>query len=498
MEASINDFNAITGCTNDDDARKFLLMYDNDMNRAVDRYFNQKNRDFVKKETNGASSSSRSTATRNNFDSAIEPMDTNEPGPSRRPIGRRAMTVRNPHPLPSAPEVSIIDDEEGIRRPIAPVTGQLLSESFQQSWRAGVSRPANGIFQTTTDFRALARQQEQRLNAAHLNRVNGGPSNGVDRKSKTLQSLFQPPTELLFIGPWEAARHQASLQNRWLLVNLQHNSEFSCACINRDIWNKETVQELVKKNFIFWQVADDSPDCKRVSSYYNVTKFPTVLIIDPRTGEAVSSLTKWKDTVSFLEELMEFLERFPDFATYDQSFVTNSNKAGPSDDDIIIEEASVNGKEKRGHKRKIENDSNDLPSSSKKRLRVTQPSSSSQTNNVIDVDMGEIDELCNNGTKLTTVDKEEWKNFIGLEENGCQKIQIVFRLPNNEREKIEIPDTTQLRALFVFLDGRGLNSRDHVLVLTYPRREFFFDQHSSQTLRQLRFNRQELIHVDKK
>ena len=114
------------------------------------------------------------------------------------------------------------------------------------------------------------------------------------------------------------------------------------------------------------------------------------------------------------------------------------------------------------------------------------------------MDMDGIDELCNNGTKLTTVDREDWRNYLGPEEKSSQKIQIVFRFPNNEREKIEIPDATPLRALFVFLDGRGFNSRDHVLVLSYPKREFTYERHSSQTLRQLGFNRQELIHVDRK
>uniref|UniRef100_A0AC34FPZ0 Uncharacterized protein n=1 Tax=Panagrolaimus sp. ES5 TaxID=591445 RepID=A0AC34FPZ0_9BILA len=257
MDESVTNFMAITGCTNDDDARRFLLSYDNDMNRAIDRYFNQKNRDIV----NRVPSSSRQSMERNGDTELIEAMDTNEPGPSRRrqPV-RRAVTVRNVHPAPSAPEVVLDenDDDEGIRRPIAPISGQLVNESFQQTWRTGVSRPTNGIFQATTDYRALARQQEQRM---HANRVNGAPPNGL--KPKTLQTLFQPPAELLFIGPWEAARQQATIQTRWLLVNLQNNSEFACACLNRDIWNKEMVQELIKKNFIFWQVADDSSDCKR-------------------------------------------------------------------------------------------------------------------------------------------------------------------------------------------------------------------------------------------
>uniref|UniRef100_A0AC34F8X0 UBX domain-containing protein n=1 Tax=Panagrolaimus sp. ES5 TaxID=591445 RepID=A0AC34F8X0_9BILA len=193
---------------------------------------------------------------------------------------------------------------------------------------------------------------------------------------------------------------------------------------------------------------------------------------------------------------MEFLERYPDFAAYDHSFSQNLTKPGPSIEDIVFEEATVNGTKKHGSKRKFIDD--EIPTSSK-RSKISQ--SNSQPNSqasVPDVDMGEIEELCNNGTTLTTVDREEWKNYIGPQEAGYQKIQIVFRFPNNEREKIEIPDTTQLRALFVFLDGRGLNSRDHVFVLTYPQRKYFCDRLSSLNLRQLDFNRQELIHVDRK
>lgn len=70
-------------------------MYDNDLNRAIDRYFNQKNRQDV---NNAASSSSVQIHD-------VEAMDTNEPGPSRRRPVRRAHAnaIRNIHPVPSAP-----------------------------------------------------------------------------------------------------------------------------------------------------------------------------------------------------------------------------------------------------------------------------------------------------------------------------------------------------------------------------------------------------------
>lgn len=41
---------------------------------------------------------------------------------------------------------------------------------------------------------------------------------------------------------------------RWLLVNIQNSSEFTCQTLNRDIWSNESIKTVIKKSFIFWQV----------------------------------------------------------------------------------------------------------------------------------------------------------------------------------------------------------------------------------------------------
>jgi Thioredoxin-like len=40
---------------------------------------------------------------------------------------------------------------------------------------------------------------------------------------------------------------------RWLLVNLQRDSEFSCHALNRDVWRDELVENLIREGFVFWQ-----------------------------------------------------------------------------------------------------------------------------------------------------------------------------------------------------------------------------------------------------
>uniref|UniRef100_A0A914LGU0 Uncharacterized protein n=1 Tax=Meloidogyne incognita TaxID=6306 RepID=A0A914LGU0_MELIC len=81
----------------------------------------------------------------------------------------------------------------------------------------------------------------------------GGFGQGL-KKRKDLRLLFRPPTDLIFYGDWDKALQTAKQSHRWLLVNVQNSLEFACAVLNRDIWSAETVKDVVRSNFIFWQV----------------------------------------------------------------------------------------------------------------------------------------------------------------------------------------------------------------------------------------------------
>lgn len=70
----------------------------------------------------------------------------------------------------------------------------------------------------------------------------------------TLGDLFAPPTHLIHKGGgFQGARSVAKDARRWLLVNIQKDSEFSSHALNRDVWRDELVENLIREGFIFWQ-----------------------------------------------------------------------------------------------------------------------------------------------------------------------------------------------------------------------------------------------------
>ena len=80
--------------------------------------------------------------------------------------------------------------------------------------------------------------------------------NGADGvASPKLSDIFAPPTHLMYrAGGFQSARTVAKDSKRWLLVNIQRDSEFSSHALNRDVWRDELVENLVREGFILWQV----------------------------------------------------------------------------------------------------------------------------------------------------------------------------------------------------------------------------------------------------
>lgn len=71
----------------------------------------------------------------------------------------------------------------------------------------------------------------------------------------SLSTMFSPPTHLMHRGGgFQGARNVAKDARRWLLVNVQSDSDFACHALNRDVWRDELVENLVREGFIFWQV----------------------------------------------------------------------------------------------------------------------------------------------------------------------------------------------------------------------------------------------------
>jgi hypothetical protein len=87
----------------------------------------------------------------------------------------------------------------------------------------------------------------------------------MSNRATRLSDMFAPPLHLILSsGGFQGARSVAKDSKRWLLVNLQSDSNFACHALNRDIWRDELCENLVREGFIFWQTVSFIvySDCK--------------------------------------------------------------------------------------------------------------------------------------------------------------------------------------------------------------------------------------------
>lgn len=132
--------------------------------------------------------------------------------------------------------------------------------------------------------------------------------------SGSLSFMFKAPSDLIHKGGgFQGARSVAKDARRWLLVNLQRDSEFSCHALNRDVWRDELVENLIREGFIFWQAMDHSADGKTYAERYKVFAFPHIAILDPRTGRSLWKKEGWNQVEPFTAE--NFAEIAMDFCS---------------------------------------------------------------------------------------------------------------------------------------------------------------------------------------
>lgn len=95
-------------------------------------------------------------------------------------------------------------------------------------------------------------------------------SQGNSSRDNTLATMFQAPIDLMTQGCFDDVRELALRENRWLLVNIQRESEFQSHVLNRDFWNDETAKNIIACSFVFWQQQDVSRDGELFISRYKV------------------------------------------------------------------------------------------------------------------------------------------------------------------------------------------------------------------------------------
>lgn len=143
-------------------------------------------------------------------------------------------------------------------------------------------------------------------------RVRQDRMNDLTSTQRRLAQLFKPPFDLIERTNLDGAKQKGRAEKKWILMNIQDQSEFQCQVLNRDFWSKPEIKHCVKENFIFLQFQNDSVNGESYVNFYHLDGFPHISILDPMTGERVH---KWKDgevpdAEEWLADVELFLEKF--------------------------------------------------------------------------------------------------------------------------------------------------------------------------------------------
>ena len=147
------------------------------------------------------------------------------------------------------------------------------------------------------------------------------------RKKQSLASLYRPPIDIIFKGTFEASKVEGCRNGKWVLLNVQNQTDFACQCLNRDLWRDDTVKEILKANFVFVQIYFDTVEGKKLIHYYNIATYPFIAIIDPRTGEKLTQFNNASkmDQCMFCEKVTNFLGENELEAEHFESATTSSS-----------------------------------------------------------------------------------------------------------------------------------------------------------------------------
>ncbi|XP_016945312.3 UBX domain-containing protein 7 [Drosophila suzukii] len=260
----------------------------------------------------------------------------------------------------------LLDDEDEVRAPIAPVREQLILPEDDNFFASGSSSRLSRVSQRVKvyplrDFAREGALMEEQLqatgvyadpNAHRLRRgraaqmvvagqamaLNSRSTTGTATSTSRLGDLFRPPTDILYSGSLTAAREFATKRQRWLLVNVQDDS-FQSQTLNRDVWSDKELKKLIRRQFTFWQVDNDTSEGRRFVAFYHCATLPYLCVIDPRTGEEV-----WRSVEPKLEnilpDLRKFLKEHRDFIQEDAPSTSKRSATYIDDDEEADLEAS--------------------------------------------------------------------------------------------------------------------------------------------------------------
>jgi len=216
-------------------------------------------------------------------------INVDQPTPAIAPPALPDQAVLGPSLGPASASASdrIVEDENYVRPPL-PVKREALYEDVLQARAQHVQHPSHSFVDPFRNFEDEANQQSSWGAGEASAQV--GSVGGSSRDS--LAALYRPPFVFMFQGTFEQAKSEAARQGKWLLVNLQSTTEFASYMLNRDTWGHEAVKDTVY---------DDTEEGRKVCTYYKLLLMPSILVIDPLTGQKMRS---WEGMIS-AERLLE-------------------------------------------------------------------------------------------------------------------------------------------------------------------------------------------------
>jgi hypothetical protein len=378
---------------------------------------------------------------------------------------------------------------DDIRPPIPPVRQVLVEDYPSVSYSNHLRRPnSNSVFDAFRDFEQEARWHEQQMV-----RESNGSSSATATKRRTLEDLFRPPLDLICRGTLEIAKDEGQRHNKWLMVNIQNHQEFSCQVLNRDVWSNPAVKSIISEHFIFWQTYHDNNEGQRFMQFYNVTDFPYVAILDPRTGEKMRQWTTI-DPVTFCDLVTEFLHSHPSPSGSSQSLddlnfmrkstVEKQTLYDESEEMQLKAAIAASLKEVAKNEQNTtnqfnndvddsdletfesDNEENTKNNSNDAQFKTNFKSESIKNAKESGVSSTSLSNCNSQEAKLNTA--EDWRQYLGPE-NG-NKFEFVVRYPDGNRENITFPSESQLKALFLYLSAKGYNMNDYDLITNFPKK----------------------------
>jgi hypothetical protein len=161
----------------------------------------------------------------------------------RAPDATQSMRLMDDHMAPVNPDYQLMRD--------------MMEEQLSSAFAAPASIDARAAVNAAAAAEYYEDEEKEDMEDVEDDEVQIVP--GGSMAPARLSDMFAAPTHLMHrAGGFQGARTVAKDSKRWLLVNIQKDSEFATHALNRDVWRDELVENLIREGFIFWQQVRDA------------------------------------------------------------------------------------------------------------------------------------------------------------------------------------------------------------------------------------------------